>query len=572
MKRSKQHWQLSFYSFNMDLEDMVDHNCELYQLALHTDWDLIDYLYSMHFSSNTGPLPYSSRYAYGAVYLQQKFGMTDREFVDRLKHDAAVQFFLGCTNYDPVKNTCDPSSLTIFRKRFTNEMINVINDHAHSPKERSQSDPFLSDEEYALVRASIQSASDQSDSSDDNSNDASEDGSHPVLPGFESEEEFSALCDQALPAESAQAAEPASSEPVQTTDEDSSRKQTKKKSDKRRKKSDEDVKKAVISKSVLISGAVDLLRQGTVLLDATCCPVDIKFPTDLRLLHESRLWTEGIIDVFYDIAGPLSGNKKPRTYRKKANKDYKSFSRDPKNQNSDKIRDHIELQLVCLNRNLKYIDAYLDREPDLINQLTNVQRDRLSTLRELYIQQKTMFEKDERRINDRIISLAQPWIRPIVRGKVKNRTEFGPKLAISVLDGKVFQDILEFDAFNEGSSDNLIKAIEAYIRRTGHLPEKIDADKIYCSRENRQICKVLGIQLSAPRLGRKPKNKDETDRQLERDQAERNTVECRFGNMKRKDGLSLIFAKLRNTQLSQIAMALLIRNDRTDYLNGLAAA
>jgi hypothetical protein len=54
-----------------------------------------------------------------------------------------------------------------------------------------------------------------------------------------------------------------------------------------------------------------------VIYDATACPQDIAYPTDLALLNKSREITEAIIDELHE-ANPLG--KKPRTYRKVARK------------------------------------------------------------------------------------------------------------------------------------------------------------------------------------------------------------------------------------------------------------
>ena len=46
-----------------------------------------------------------------------------------------------------------------------------------------------------------------------------------------------------------------------------------------------------------------------------------------------------------------------------------------------------------------------------------------------------MYQSRSHRVYDRIVSIAQPDVRPIVRGKAKANVEFGPKVAISVVDG-----------------------------------------------------------------------------------------------------------------------------------------
>jgi hypothetical protein len=62
-------------------------------------------------------------------------------------------------------------------------------------------------------------------------------------------------------------------------------------------------------------------NEGQLLLDATCTPADIKYPTDIEILNEAREKTEETIDELYkQIQG--KEKKKPRTYRVAARKDY----------------------------------------------------------------------------------------------------------------------------------------------------------------------------------------------------------------------------------------------------------
>ena len=62
-------------------------------------------------------------------------------------------------------------------------------------------------------------------------------------------------------------------------------------------------------------------NQGKLILDATCTPADLKYPTDLGLLNQAREHTEKIIDALQNqIKSPVK--KKPRTYRNRARKEY----------------------------------------------------------------------------------------------------------------------------------------------------------------------------------------------------------------------------------------------------------
>ena len=68
---------------------------------------------------------------------------------------------------------------------------------------------------------------------------------------------------------------------------------------------------------------------------------------------------------------------------------------------------------------------------------------------EVYRQQLWMYENKEQSIQDRIVSLTQPHIRPIVRGKAGKSVEFGAKLSASCRNGYVFLDRISWDNFNE---------------------------------------------------------------------------------------------------------------------------
>ncbi|WMM91329.1 IS5/IS1182 family transposase, partial [Heyndrickxia coagulans] len=50
----------------------------------------------------------------------------------------------------------------------------------------------------------------------------------------------------------------------------------------------------------------------------------------------------------------------------------------------------------------------------------------------------------------RIVSISQPHVRPIVRGKAKANVEFGSKVAISVVDGYALIEHLDWENYNEG--------------------------------------------------------------------------------------------------------------------------
>ena len=290
---------------------------------------------------------------------------------------------------------------------------------------------------------------------------------------------------------------------------------------------------------------------GTLIVDATCAPSDIRFPQDVSLLDEARENAEQIIDILQE----QSSEKKPRTYHNKAHKDSLKYMRSRKH-TEKKTREAIRKQLQYLRRDLSIIESMLQSGL----KLSPKQQLRLETLRKIHEQQKYMYDSHTHSVPDRIVSVSQPFIRPIVRGKTGKPVEFGAKLDISVSDGWTRLECWSFDAYNEGTK--LIETIERYRVREGHYPERVLADKIYRNRENLSYCKLHGIRLSGPALGRPKKDEQRDRRQTYLDQNERIEVERQFSLAKRKCNLGKVKTKLEETVGFTLAMSIVVLNLR----------
>ena len=290
-------------------------------------------------------------------------------------------------------------------------------------------------------------------------------------------------------------------------------------------------------------GQMEEGNRGTIILDATCCPADIQFPTDVRLVHEARLKSEALMD--YLQAG--SNEVKPRSYRERADKEYKRFVRN--RHPSDKIRRSVlRRQLGYLNRNLRSIERM--RKISKV-QLSSRQQFDLETITKLYTQQLMMWQTKTRRCPDRIVSIHQPHVRPIVRGKAKAKVEFGAKVSICVNNGFTEITRLSWDAYNE--STELVTILENYKKENGFYPKRVLVDRIYRTSTNIAFCKRHGIHISGPKLGRPPADEHEfkTQKLTEyKESGERNAVEGKFGEGKRKYGMNCIMTKLDNVHKS----------------------
>jgi hypothetical protein len=297
-------------------------------------------------------------------------------------------------------------------------------------------------------------------------------------------------------------------------------------------------------------------NKGQLILDASCTPSDIKYPTDLGLLNHGREILNKIIDKLYK---PLKGKleKKPKTDRKQARKSYLKVAK--KKRVTDKERRKaIKKQLRYVAKNLGYIEDLIKKGSSL-NLLTKREKKSLEVIKKLWKQQQWMYDNNKRSIENRIVSIEQDYIRPIVRGKARQAVEFGAKISISYINGYVFLDEISWKNFNE--STYLKEQVEKYYEYMGYYPESIHVDKIYRTKENRKYCQQKGIRMSGPKLGRPRKNVSlEEKKQAKEDERIRNRVEGKFGEGKRRYGLDLIKTKLKETSENKVAIGILVMN------------
>ncbi len=302
-------------------------------------------------------------------------------------------------------------------------------------------------------------------------------------------------------------------------------------------------------------------------MDATVAPADIKYPTDIELLNKSREHLETAIEILWKEV-PHTGHKLPYS-AKKARRSYLKLAKSKK-WTKAKCRKAIGEQLDYIELAAKRLDALKSQVPDFERRFPHWLRDRLVVIPIVYAQQKEMFTTDTHRCAERIVSLQQPHVRPITRGKRPNPTEFGQKLHLSVVDGYTYLEQTSWSNFNEGS--DLQAVVEDHFRKFDCYPSAVLDDKIYQTRANKLYCKERGIRLSGPPLGRRTSS--ETDaklhRQMYKDACERNAIEGRNGNAKRRFGLDLIMAKLDETAKTEAALIILAMNISHRLLRWLA--
>ena len=162
------------------------------------------------------------------------------------------------------------------------------------------------------------------------------------------------------------------------------------------------------------------------------------------MLNEAREKLEDMIFWFHKAYGVAL----PRRDCKAARKQYLSFAKSKKH-SAKQIRKALKKQLSYVRRNIGYLEGFMSsglalRQEDIPTILT---------IFKLYEQQKYMYDNRVHKVENRIVSISQPWIRPIVRGKVKAPVEFGAKLDLSIdADGYARIENISFDAYNESTA------------------------------------------------------------------------------------------------------------------------
>ena len=304
-------------------------------------------------------------------------------------------------------------------------------------------------------------------------------------------------------------------------------------------------------------------HQGRLIVDATVAEQAIRFPTDLSLLNEARAFSERIIDK---LCAELKVIKKPRTYRQKARSAYLAIAKQKQPQRKT-IRRGIKQQLQYLRRNLGHIEGLLADVPEgQPLPLPGWLQYRYWVIQQVYQQQWDMYCNKTQRCAHRIVSISQPYVRPIVRGKQDKPVEFGAKLSVSLTgEGFARVDALRWEAFHEGQ--DLMAQVEAYRARYGYYPERVLADSIYGTRPNRAYLKARGIRFAGKPLGRPKRVTEENQEQLRQAKAQRRQdyrqripIEGKFGQGKSAYQLNYIRAKRANTAFAWINSIFLVMN------------
>jgi hypothetical protein len=497
MIRYQSQHQLPIEEFQTPFELRLSRENRWVKLAIALPWDALVKIYCRALSKKHGRPAKNPRIVIGALIIKHKEVLGDERTIEAIQENVYQQYFLGLPRYQ-YKPVFDPSLFVTIRKRIGVEAFD------------------------AMVQELICVVNDPSKASLSQRNTFHQE--QPNTSSSPGSQEQNASSHTTAPEAHLPLAETSSS----------------------------DVSSAASSSDVSEKNA------GTLIVDMTVAPADITYPTDMELLNTSREKTEELIDVLYNNTSLDKENKtkviKPRTYRQRARKNYLVFAK--KRKKSRKfIRKSLRKQLGYVGRNIKTIHALLDATPD---GFSKSQMKMFWIIQELYRQQKEMYGTKTHRISDRIVSVSQPHVRPIVRGKASAPVEFGAQVSVSIMNGYRRIERIAWDPYNESS--DLKEQIEQYKATFGCYPEIVLGDKKYGTKHNRAVLKQHNIQYGGTPLGR-PRKDGAKEKLLPKQIVnQRNHIEGTFGTGKRAYGLDCIKARRSDTSVSWIAAIFFVMN------------
>ena len=295
-----------------------------------------------------------------------------------------------------------------------------------------------------------------------------------------------------------------------------------------------------------------IIKSKGMLVDATVAPEKIKYPNDIGLLNDVRVW---IVEKLKEVRKETG--EKVRTYARKAKALYLNFAK--KKQKTKKEIERTKRQMLqFVKRNLEQLKSRV-HQFDYFVQKEIEKRIEIAT--KIYEQQKMMYTMKVNKIDARIVSWWREYVRPIKRGKGGAKdVEFGPKVSLSHVDGMTFVDEFRHENYSEANVDIVEKQIKNYEQRFGKNLCSLTGDQLYGNRQNRELLKKEKIRDAFKPLGRKNTNTDKQERYMKRKQRERNLIEGDIGNTKEHYGLSGIRYHYREGSEMWVRLCFLAKN------------
>lgn len=297
------------------------------------------------------------------------------------------------------------------------------------------------------------------------------------------------------------------------------------------------------------------LKKGdTLILDTTCVPLDIIYPTDIKLLERCRVE----IMRLFKKAKKMGLDITYRAYNRTARRTFVYFSKLRKTAKKTRKRVHKRI-FQFVKRNLKQLLDMKDKATRQLGKQYNVDTDIMAFLKSIketenkvrvIMHQQSFVRQGEKHIKNRIVSFDKTHTRPIVRGKVPVNTEFGPKILVAVVRNSVHL----IEAFSDNVSDSLMiaPALRWFKNKFNRLPKKILGDRGFSAEWRNPFLKKMKIISGIQQRGKKIKDSTESRKMIN----QRLIIEAMISLGKRKFGLNKCRARIKEYEASWIGLGI----------------
>lgn len=296
----------------------------------------------------------------------------------------------------------------------------------------------------------------------------------------------------------------------------------------------EEAVRAVIKKSIAKKGGP---KNREITVDTTVTASPICYPTDVNLLNTCR---EKSVEAIKKAEKTGKIKKKARTHKRKGRKTFIEFHKFGRKSKQARKKTQKKL-LGFAKRNLRQLQDHIEEMKSSPEPLTAEEMKILKKLEETAERSAPILEQQAKllqgkKVKDRIVSFHNQDVRPMVRGKYPQTTEFGEKLLLVEYEG--FLELADSSSDNVSDSKWLEPALDFVEEHYGFQVEGVGADRGFHGKVSKECCERHNVRrYGVQRKGRPPKNKPEPKPWEERLRRRRCGIEARISLAKRKYGL-----------------------------------
>jgi IS5 family transposase len=290
--------------------------------------------------------------------------------------------------------------------------------------------------------------------------------------------------------------------------------------------------------------AEKVLKRRKLRVDTTVVESDIQHPTDATLLQDGVRVITRIVQKIRKVASHAAQGFEDRTRQVKGHilsiakllRHRTAQSWDDLNAITQEVATVTEA--VCAQAT-QVIERVKAKSKPSVHQM-KAKLEQAVTLTRSLIEQAKQVVSGNRAIPNRIVSFFDSEARPIKKGKLSKKVEFGYKLRIDETENGF---VTGYELYKDNSPDCelLLPAVEAHKKRFGDVPHAVATDRGFYKKTNETTLKDAGVRyVSTPHCGKKSKKRTEYESQLwfKDLQRYRAAGEARISLLKRKYGLN----------------------------------